>query len=671
MKRLLFSVSVILIAILLFSCDMNTLGGVSSISSSNSNSTNSSNTVESITNNEQPTKPTAFKIDASRLVYSYGDEAISLSVINTQSGSYTLDDITFICDNNELVGLNVDNSSHTFTGYGAGEVTLRAKCGDVYSSNTLTIVCLPDRNSVAQKVKSAISGSVYLGAEYDIGLNAKIKDYYSIQGLDEFVKINEQGMLEIIGIKGLSTVLRITDAGNNIVFEDFFIMNKSTVADAVRNALLEDGTIPHINADISNTMIGQIKSLDLSGSPLYSTNELKAISYFKELTYLNISGSVLSNLSFLAHLTSLEELVMEHCEKLISTNNGIDIATNLMGLTSLKKLSIYGSFATITRNVYDTITSMVLGGQITLKVTDTVWLDATSISAFSSTVFLSVTELTNHLNKNGGYIVPAKDCYHAIISMGDSSTTSTLIVNADNVSSLDLYGLSTKYYRTAIFTNNDLDLYMYNYNIYIPTAYEGVSSMGDNLNIYAMKGHCSIEGGSYEYYIVNGTVVITGDPSAGIYASGCSLYASENATLTVIGGYGWMGANGVPAKDSESSIKNGSEGGKGGYGIYCNSLTVCSNGITVKGGNGGCGGNGGDGHNKDIVQGGYNGGDGGKGGPGGDAVCCKTYSNPDKYSVTLTPGSGGGGGLGGDGYAAGSNGDDGGQGDPGKTIVYK
>lgn len=673
MKKIIFAISLMLIAFLLFSCDMGTLGstpnmggsGNSNVSSNN----NDNNTVES-----QPSeslKP-SFEISASRLVYSYGSESISLSVTDTSLlGDYTIDDVVFICENNDTVGLNIDNGTRTLTGYGAGKVSLRAKCGETYSKNTLTIVCLPDQNIINKRIKDAISSSIYLGAQYDIGLNPQIKDFYTIQGLEEFVKINDLGMLEIIGIKGLSTVLRITDVYGGVIFEDFFIMNKSLMADAVRNTLFENGTIPHINTDITNTMLSQMESLDLSATPIYSEKELNAISYFTSLKYLNLSGSVLSNLSYLAPLKSLEELVIENCEKLISLNNGIDIATSLMMLGSLNKLSICGTFATITRNVYDSITSMVLGGQLSLKVTEDVWLDATSISAYSTTVFLSLSELQAHLSKNEGKIVPAKDCYEAIISAGEDSSSGLMLVNADNLRSIHLYGLSNKYYKTRISTNNDLDLYMYNYNLYIPSGYEGVSSMGTNLSIHAMLGNCSIEGASFEYYTSGGSVVVTGGPNAGIYASSCSLYAKDNATLLIEGGYGWIGENGTPAKDSQSSIKNGSDGGNGANGIYCKTLTILSDGITINGGNGGFGGRGGDGHNKDIFQGGYNGGDGGDGGDGGAAVSCVTFNNPNDYHVTLTPGQGGGGGNGGNGYAAGSNGDPGDDGDSGKPVAYR
>jgi hypothetical protein len=252
-----------------------------------------------------------------------------------------------------------------------------------------------------------------------------------------------------------------------------------------------------------------------------------------------------------------------------------------------------------------------------------------------------------------------------------------LVIRTDNISHLKLYGDGYTYYRTPVYSSSALTLDLYNYSIEGNPAGSAISVLNtdganDDLTVRAMAGRCYIYGGSYTYYVSpqTGAAIPDNPPGDGIYCRRCELYAAENAYLTVQGSMGYFGLNGSPAKDSQTDIKNGKQGGRGSYAINCTVLNIRSERITLYGGSGGLGGHGGDGHNKDIFQGGYNGGDGGKGGLGSGAVRCTEYHN-NGFRVTVEAGAGGSGGFGGDAFAAGSDGDDGGTGDRESAIVYR
>jgi len=273
-------------------------------------------------------------------------------------------------------------------------------------------------------------------------------------------------------------------------------------------------------------------------------------------------------------------------------------------------------------------------------------------------------------------LVAADGYSHAIVSLAHDTSSdahSERYLKADALTTLELYGDGSSY-ESALSTTHDLTLNLYEYNIYMdynntPHAIESTA----DLRINVMRGHGFIKGGDSVWVTdANGTWCLVN--GSGIVCRDLTLYTAPGATLTVRGGNGNLGTDGIADgsdPNSATSAKNGGAGEAGACAINANAVTVLGGTFYVYGGAGGKGGNGGNGSGKNIFSGGYNGGNGGRGGNGGHGFYCASYSAADGVSMNIEGGRGGDGGGAGQKYAAGKNGTPGGSGDKGLAIAYK
>ena len=673
MKRLsvLFALLLMLLCVALVGCTMLTppdsgdMGGGSDTPSEGGDDT------PTVT----PALPFEIAVSAGR--YIKGGESLSLSVVDPSVlGSYGVGDVSFFAEGDNAEYAMIDNGTKSITMAQSGRYTLRARIGDVYSTNSLTVYCLASPSELSAIIESKLNSAPTLGSVVNIGLNSDTAGFYTLVGLDGYAEIRDDGMLEFVGMKGLSFTFTLKDDTGAKIYESFVRMGRLAVDNAIRAQLLEGGLIGHIDADVPAQMLPAVSALDLSGDPSSDHTKLSAVNYLDGLEYINLSFWGLGDLSYLEGKSELRTLIFDNCHSLDISDGGLKVAGVLNSLTSLETLSLKDCYRRLNRNLWDTMVSMTLNKGIELTVSEGETLTSDNVIAYSQTVFLGYEEYRAHVLLHDGYIVPAEGQSHAVVAWMTGEEP-RLIIRADNISHLMLYGAEYTYYRTPVYSNSALTVDLYNYSIEGDPAGSAISvcninGANDDLTVRAMEGYCFIYGGSYTYYVSvqTGAAIPDNPPGDGIYCRRCELYAAENAYLTVQGSMGYFGLNGSPAKDSQSRIKNGEQGGRGSYAVLCTVLNIRSERITLQGGAGGLGGNGGDGHDKDIFEGGYNGGDGGKGGLGSGAVRCTEYHD-NGFDVSVSAGAGGTGGRGGNAFALGSDGDDGGTGDRESAIVYR
>ena len=154
-------------------------------------------------------------------------------------GSYTASDVVYTASvSNESVSYTLDGNKLTV--HGSGSVTVKATLGDG-ESNTVVIDVLPSKSEVSELISYAVSTqNAYLGVCHNIGLTAKNAKYYNIVGEENFVRINEDGTLEIIGARAKNSILKITGLDGEVVFEGFYSVSSSNLVKALRASLLEE-----------------------------------------------------------------------------------------------------------------------------------------------------------------------------------------------------------------------------------------------------------------------------------------------------------------------------------------------------------------------------------------------------------------------------------------------
>ena len=610
---------------------------------------------------------------SSTAVYSGSTVTLSLKE-GAILGSYTEASVVYSAETSG------DSLSATFDGaslavYGTGTVTVKASVGDSYSSNTVKITVLPGVSTVSELIASAVSAeNAYLGVRHDIGLTEDTVGYYNIVGEEDYVRLNDDGTLEIIGARAKNSILKVTALDGDVVYENFYTVTGSRLVAAIRESLLAEGKILSASADIPASKIAEVESLSLSESPLINAKEFSGFKFLTNLKSLNLRNNSLGDLSYLKGMTALTDLDIGYAGSLELSDNGIAVCNNLRSLTALDKLSIKGSLSQLNRQVYDTIHTMVANGEIELEALTDVWVGAADIDSFSETVFFSIAECKAHAEKHGGAIVPAGEWKHAIISIPAVDYDKYFKVYADNLSVLELFGSSAGYSNAIqVYSLNSLDVNLYNFALSAPRRDYGIGLHIDNqstvdttLRITAKRGYNYLRGADwYPGSFPN--------PGEAIVCDNLEVYSENGASLNVVGGLGYIGEQGV----WNNGPGQGFSGGDGADAIVCNEAWFYTYSIRVQGGNGGAGGKGcnGGGELYESVLGYFNGAKGGTGGTGGYALYCASFHTLDLESgrsfinECLFGGGGGIGGEGGDPKMAGHKGETGDPGSAGRRYL--
>ena len=666
MKRILFTIlSLILALSLLAGCDTLNKGNGSGDSSDKNNSTDS------------------FTIEASSDICFLGDGEITISVTKDSPKKFANKTL-----NIEIIGDDI--ATHSGNGKIAfsesGAITVKGIIGEVESSNSITIYCLYPDETIAANLSAAMSDSVYLGKTLDIGIKPSVAAAYSVSEDEGYSLINSDGQLEFIGIHLAKSRLRLL-RGEEKIFEAMYSTDANGISAAIISSLKSAQIIGAHHTDADNGVLALAKNVDLSYSGnIQSPDEYGFLKYLTSLEALDFSGMPLFDLAFLENL-QIKKLSLNNCQSITNNDSGLTIYNTLDSLSSLEELSLIGSLSCFDRVSYDMIASMVRRDKFKIQLVPGDAIDGGKIDGFSKTVFFGYSEYSAHIKLNDSeYIIPAEGFSHAILCFSKDSSAPKLaeIINASNLTYLDLYGNGSVKYLTAVKSANDLTLNLYNYNIdlskeFTANTIQNAISIYAELTLNAPWGSSSVRGCN-GYYLGASNVTsnsVVYNAGAAVFAESVILGAGKDASLTLVGGNGADGRDGIadgsdPTK--HQSNKHAEWGWNGGFGVESKTTVHIACGkVMIYGGGGGKGGKGGDGSGENMLSHGFDGGVGGNGGEGGYAVCCKnegsfTYDAPAEY--TLSGGGGGGAGAGGNGYLAGIDGADGTPGNPGGKIFY-
>ena len=425
--------------------------------------------------------PTSFSISADRTAV-YSGATISLNICDGAIlGSYTESDVVYTA-----LG-SADSVSYTVNGnsvelYGVGTVKITATIGGRLSDNEITVAVLPSNSLLAENIGNALSAeNAFLGVCHNVGLTEDTVGYYKIVGEEDYVRLNLDGTLEIIGARAKNSIIKVTGLDGATVYENFYTVSASRLVAAIREALLAEGKIASAAADIPASKIAEVESLSLSSHPVISEMEYSGFKYLASLKSLDMRSNSLGDLTYLKGLGQLAVLDLGYANGLDLSDNGIAVCNSLKALTALEKLSIAGSLSYFNRQVYDTVHTMVANGEIELEVIDGIWLGAADIDLFSDTVFFSIEECKAHAEQNGGVIAPSGEWTHAIISIPADDYNKYFKVYADNITLLELFG-SDRGYSNAIqvYSEKSLAVNLYNFAFSAPRKDFGIGLHIDN-----------------------------------------------------------------------------------------------------------------------------------------------------------------------------------------------
>lgn len=235
----------------------------------------------------------------------------------------------------------------------SGSYSINAYIDDLYSSNSLTINVKRNSDDIVSNLTNVINqdGGLTLGASYDIGLNEYDKNYYSIEGADGVLEINNEGLLEVVGI---DTSKLIFKKDNNVVLEKRFAVGHSILCTNVKNELIEKGIITSQSSKVTNSMFKEVTKLDLSSELQNDLDCVKGLKYLINLEEIDISDNYLSDVSWLdcclklkkvnlsnnriVSLSNIEE--NQELEYIDASNNDISDISSIKFLTEIKYLDL-------------------------------------------------------------------------------------------------------------------------------------------------------------------------------------------------------------------------------------------------------------------------------------------------------------------------------------------
>ena len=200
--------------------------------------------------------------------------------------------------------------SFEFTSVGKYKVS--ASIGSLSSKNSLTISIVKDNaESIVSKLSKVLDteGGLVLGEEYDIGLSLDDAKDYSLQDVDDILKINENGKLEIIGIG--TGKLKFLHNGI-IVLDTYYAVSHSLLCTNIKNELKKKGIIESQSAKVSNAMLKEVTYLDLSDELQNDIESTKGLKYLTELEEIDLSNNYVSDVSWLASCTKLKKVNLSY-----------------------------------------------------------------------------------------------------------------------------------------------------------------------------------------------------------------------------------------------------------------------------------------------------------------------------------------------------------------------
>ena len=630
----------------------------------------------------QSSAPLRIEANGSTVV-AYGDStSLSFSISSGASASGAVEYVV-VSGGNETV-----LTGSTFVapaGLSGGVVTVRARIGDRYSENSITVKVLYDSSTIAANLATAMQGGApYLGLSLDIGISPALASEYMIDGAEGLAAIGDDGKVRFVGIAGRSTTLTIVDSLGNTVAQQLYNIPATGFAAAVREELYSNGMISSMLADVPEPLLAGVTSLSLLADT--PTAELAGIALLTGLMEIDLNHCELGTLEFLKNHPSVQRVKLNGATFDLS-DGGLSVGNVFKSLTSLAQVDLTDAYGGINRYLFDTFAMMTANGKITLvPYRDAAPIDATTVDAFSSTVFFSLDEISNAVQGNDdSCIIPADGQCSVIISLPatDKNKNQTIRIAAA-ATVVELYGAKQCYYYTPIelgygsttATRGTVTLGLYDYDIHAPHGKDAIYS-GANLVLRVGIGGSWLHGANW--YPIAGSDYYT--PTSAIFCVGDLSIIETLGELHLYGGYARLGDDGVDGDtsnpNSPSSPKWGKPGEDGAPAVYVSgTLRISAGNIIAQGGDGGAGGDGGDAGFDliDMYNNGLNGGHGGNGGSGGDAFHCYKTDAETVYLIAglseVKGGRGGSAGDGGAGKGAGKKGNSGVAGEVGDDLYY-
>ncbi len=287
---------------------------------------NSENDAITNDNNKQPEQETPvyyFTISSSKDIVTLGvDNEVKMSVKFSDDladlNNIETMEIQYVFDGNDNADSSISGNTVSIHELGAVRVKGYISSLDLYSKNTVTIMCDNSAQLIQDKLSAILKEQPIFGQTYDIGLNKSKLSSYTIEGAEGAMTINEEGLLEIIGRD--TGKFKIKD-GENVIFEGRFSVFNSILCTAIKEELVKNGIIEYGEGSFTADMLKHVKALNLSAVLVNDPTSIHGLKYLENLEEVNLSDNNIDDFSFVSNLRNLK--VIKASNNNISNIEGI------------------------------------------------------------------------------------------------------------------------------------------------------------------------------------------------------------------------------------------------------------------------------------------------------------------------------------------------------------
>lgn len=408
MRRFIGYLMMLFTCVTLFSCD-------------NSNSEKNSAQGEMLVINATST---TYDLEKNNSVILSVDEEKSIlsSFRNIKSIQYTFSENT--CN-----GYIYSNGADCyFSATSAGSAKIVAKL-DSLVSNEIIIYASYSNNTIGQNILDIRIGMPF-GHCFDVGLTKGKKYYIETYDADdnknpddEILKINENNEIEVVGIA--VGALKLYDSMHNLIIETVYTVYNSTFTQRVVDSLLEKNIIHSENDSIYNSYLREIDNLDLSEIIVNYPDASRALKYFPNLKFLNLSNNNISDSDLNNLNIPTNHKLLEYLD--LSNNLITDVSRFFNDATNMNKTIKY---LDLSNNAVKNIN--MLGS---LMNVETINLNNNEVSSLKP--FSSCTKLINlYLDNNALETTDYADAFSALRKL------KTLHINNCGLNDISLQSIS-------------------------------------------------------------------------------------------------------------------------------------------------------------------------------------------------------------------------------------
>lgn len=305
----------------------------------------------------------SFSIKASGNEFELSSESVTVDFSLTSDSvlnNYDISEIKWKINDKEeefVTSTSDDNFLNTKWSFDFSEVgnyKVTASIGTLSSKNQLDIVITKhNTEDVVKNLTNVLNleGGLVLGKEYDIGILENDINKYSLQDVDGILKINANGKLEVIGI-ATGKLKFIYDGA--VVLDTYFAVSHSLLCTNIKNELKQSGIIKSQADRVTNSMLKEVKSLDLSDELQNDIESTIGLKYLTELEEIDLSNNYVSDVSWLSSCTKLKRVDLSYnsienfdsivdnqqLEYLDISNNEVNNISKIKFMQSIKYLDL-------------------------------------------------------------------------------------------------------------------------------------------------------------------------------------------------------------------------------------------------------------------------------------------------------------------------------------------